>query len=120
MKGVGMDKVSMVIFCLAVLLVSCGASSACPVGGDCPPTEITVNSFGISGRVVLAERRRERRAGWVEVDVFYFRQGEWQPTGGIPGAVGGFGWKSEEVGRYNLSLGTRGSGQRRSSSTSGV
>ena len=84
-----MSKVTIGCFSLVVLLLSWATSSGCPAGDDCPATEITVNSFGISSRVVLVERRRQRRAGWVKVDAFYFRQGEWQSIGSAS-SIGGF------------------------------
>jgi hypothetical protein len=96
-----MSKVTMTCFSLVVILLTHGASSACPAGGDCPATEMAVNSYGISGRVVLVERGRERRAGRVEVDAFAFRRGKWQPIGNFD-RLGGFGWVSEWVGRYKF------------------
>jgi hypothetical protein len=96
-----MSKVTLVCFSLVVLLLSCGASFACPPGDDCPATEITVNSFGIKGRVMLVERRRGRRAGRVKVYTYYFWRGEWRPMGTIIG-TGGFRWKSDVRGRYKF------------------
>src|ERR1043166_2089668 len=87
---------------LAVLIASCGISSAWPSAQDCPTTEIVVNSFGISADVVLAEGGRKRRADVVAVDVFYFTRGEWQSAGTITEGFGGFGWKAEQVGKYKF------------------
>jgi hypothetical protein len=96
-----MSKITIACFSMAWLLFSCGDSFGCLVGNDCPPTEITINSFGISSRVVLIERGRQRRAGPVDVDVFYFRQDEWQPIGSVS-SMGGFGWEADIVGRYKF------------------
>jgi hypothetical protein len=96
-----MSKITIGCFSIVWLLISCGVSFGCSVGNDCPATEITINSFGISSRVVLVERGRQRRAGRVDVDASYFTQGEWQPIGSVS-SVGGFGWKSDVVGRYKF------------------
>jgi hypothetical protein len=37
----------------------------------------------------------------VNVDVFFFSQGEWQPIGSVS-SVGGFGWEADAVGRYKF------------------
>jgi hypothetical protein len=99
--SLGMNKITIACFSIVWLLVSCSASFGCPVGSDCRATEITIDSFGISTRIVLVERGRRRPAGHVDVDAFYFRQGEWQPIGSVS-SVGGFGWKADEVGRYKF------------------
>jgi hypothetical protein len=100
-EGVRMSKVTLVCFSVVVLLLSCGASFACPASDDCPATEITIDSFGIRGRVMLVERGRERGAGRVKVYTYYFLRGEWRPMGTIIGG-GGFRWKSDWIGRYKL------------------
>jgi hypothetical protein len=96
-----MSKITTACSILFLLLFLCGASFGCPAGDDCSPTEITINSFGITGRVVLIERGRQRRARWVDIDAFYFRQGEWQSIGTTSG-LGSFGWEADVIGRYKF------------------
>jgi hypothetical protein len=96
-----MNKLANICFSLVVALFLGGAAFGCPAGDDCPATEITINSFGIDGRVVLVDRGRQRRAGWVTVDAFYFRQGEWQSIGSSSG-FGSFGWEADVVGTYKF------------------
>jgi hypothetical protein len=95
-------RVTLAGFSLAVLIASCGISSACPAAQECPTTEIAVNSFGVSADVVLTEGGRKRRADVVAVDVFYFTRGEWQSVGTITQGFGGFGWEAEQVGKYKF------------------
>jgi len=95
-------KVTLACFSFVLLIASCGISWACPTTQGCPTTEITVDSFGISVDVVLAEGGRKRRADVVAVDVFYFTRGEWQSAGTITHGFGGFGWEAEQVGKYKF------------------
>jgi len=95
-------KVLLACFSFVVLLATCGISAACPTGQECTATEINVNSFGISARVMLVEGGRKRRADLVYVDAFYRAGGEWHTRGGISGGVGGFGWKADQMGKYKF------------------
>ena len=96
-----MNKITIACFSIVLLLFFCGAAVGCPNGDDCPATEITINSFGISSRVVLVDGGRERRAGNVTVDAYLFEQGQWRSIGTVY-SVGGFGWKADVLGRYKF------------------
>lgn len=97
-----MSKVTLAVFCLVTVLLSCTTSFSSPVPDDCPAAEITVYSFGISSDVVVVNHGLKRHAGRVEVDPFFFTQGEWHPIGGTIIGTDGFGWKSDEIGRYKF------------------
>src|SRR5215831_13850982 len=97
-----MPKVIIGYFSLITLLFLCVESSACPASDDCAATKLTVNSFGISVRVVIVADGRETPANRNEVEAFYLRQGEWQSIGRVLEGPGGFGWKSEWVGNYKF------------------
>lgn len=97
-----MRKVTIGCFSAVMLLLFAGISSACPAADDCVPTKLSVDSFGISVRVVVATGGRDMPAVRNRVEAFYLRQGEWQCIGSILEGPGGFGWKSEWVGSYKF------------------
>ena len=102
-----MTKITIGCCSVLMLILWCGNSYGWSNGGDCAATKLTVDSFGISVRVVVVAGGRERPAGDNSIEAFYFRQGQWQSIGTLEGA-GGFGWKSEWVGRYKFVITQRG------------
>ena len=103
-----MSKVTVGCLSVLMLLLWCGNSYGCSDGDDCAETKITVDSFGISVRVVIVAGGREGPAKSNSVEAFFFRQGEWQSIGRILEGPGGFGWKSEWVGRYKFVITQKG------------